>query len=143
MTTKNLYILLKETNSISSEKYLCKPYRAREKQMGFMWEGKLEVKLQNHTQIIFSLWNHYDNDSGDNWYPSENEIASHWRPSFVPIEYSPGSKLVDADWHLLYVDCHVYVSKIGFFPEPNYKSHLIDIIKNNKWMDNPDIWRLI
>ena len=140
---KNLYTLLKENKYIKSEKYILEPHRVREKQNGYMWEADLEVKLNSDARILFFFFHHCYDDNGGDWCPSEKELDSYWTPRFVPSENNSSARLVDAYWHLVHVDDHIYISKEGFFTDFAYQNQLIDLIKNDQWKNNSDIWCLI
>jgi hypothetical protein len=143
-STKGLYMLLKENEQIQSEK-VSGPFRSREKAMGFMWDGKLEVTLNSGATVSFQFWHHCHYDDGSaTWTPSQSTLNEWWRPTFVPIGPEPDSKCVDANWHTFYVDNHVYVSKIGTFSSSSRKKkYIIESIKNGSWKDDSDLWCIV
>ena len=151
---KDLYILLKEADRIKEEKYINKPARCREKMTGYIWDGKLEVITKDDLRFIFHFWVNCHDDDGVNWYPDQELLNSMWRCLFVPQERLKNDKLFDANWHLLYVDDHIYVSKTGFFDTEsfdyaNFKSvnkkrdRIEESIRSGTWEQNNDIWMII
>lgn len=141
---KGLYMLLKENGRIQSETRTSGPYRSREKAMGFMWEGELEVTLTEGAKVRFYFWHHcHDDDGSDEWFPSESMLNQMWRPKFVPIGPSADSKRVDASWHTFYVGDHIYVSKLGTFASARNKEDIIKTIEDGSWKDDADLWCII
>lgn len=143
MTTKSLYSQFKDTNLIKSEKYLITPQRDREKACGFMWEGKMEVILQDDLRFVFFFWHHCYNDTGGSWYPSQLELDSFWGLKFVPATRIPMSELVDAYWHCIYFGTQVYITTTGFFLNDQYKDEIVRSIEIGTWYTNSDLWLLI
>lgn len=152
---KTLYILLKEANLIKEEKYITKPHRNKEKAQGCMWYGEIEVNTKNNLHFIFSFWYHCEDDNGNTWYPPQRMLNAMWKPKFVPKEKDYKGQLVDADWHVIYVNNHVYVSKKGFFHTmgkfnfdtcSDYnerKEEIIKSIKDGSWINDSDTWMII
>jgi hypothetical protein len=141
---KTLYQTLKEHNLILNEKYLVQPERIREKVMGFMWEGEIEVTLKDNLRTRFYFWHHCYNDNGESWYPSQTELDSFWTPRFVPKVNSESSELVDAAWHLFKVGTHFYISKIGTFSSSGrLREEILKSIQDGTWAQDSDLWMLI
>ena len=151
---KGLYILLKEADLIKEEKYINKPTRCREKMTGYMWSGEKEVITKNDLRFIFHVWVNCHDDDGKDWYPSQELLDSYWRIKFVPQERSKNEILADANWHLIYIGDHIYVSKTGFFDTEsfdyaNFKSinkkrdRIEKSIRSETWEQNDDIWMII
>lgn len=140
---KSLYLTLKEENLIQSETFIKPPTRSREKAMGFMWEGGMEVLLKNGLKVIFQMWHHCHDDDGESWYPSQTMLDSFWTTQFVPSERSASSNLVDACWHSFKVGSHFYISKTGTFSNVRDRNSIIQSVQDDTWGYDSDLWRLI
>lgn len=125
---KGLYLLLKEANLIKEEKWKNKMYRSR------MWGGEIEVITKDDLRFIFHFW-----DS----YPSQKKLDLMWRDKFIPQDRFLDAKLVDTEWHRLYVGDHIYVSKKGFFEKDERRDEIISSIKGGTWENDDDLWLLI
>lgn len=135
--------MLKEANLIKEEKYSMKPSRNREKAMGFMWQSEIKVTTKDDLHFEFFFWHHCHNDTGGNWYPSQEMLDSMWRDKWIPQERLPTAKLVDATWYRLYVGDHIYVSKKGFFTSDKRRDAIEESIIYGTWNQDEDLWLLI
>ena len=143
-SNKGLYILLKENGRIHSEKITRCPCRSREKAMGYMWDGAMEVTLKEGAKVCFDFWHHcHDDDGSDSWVPSDKDLDHMWHPKFVPVGPEANSKLVDAYWYCFYVGEHIYVSKLGTFDGLLTKTEIIGKIKDGSWKEDSDLWCII
>lgn len=140
---KGLYLRFKEADFIKDEKYTMNPSRSREKVMGFMWEGELEVTTKDNLHFVFFFWHHYHNDTGGDWYPSKEMLDSIWCVKWIPQERSPTTELVDANWHKIHIDDRIYISKKGFFGNDKRCNQIKQSIKDGTWEQDDDIWLLI
>lgn len=141
---RSLYLRLKGKDLIQEEKMTMQPGRRREKVMGFMWEGEMELVTKDGLKFKFFFWHHFHDDDGESWYPSQKELDEAWTTRFVPEERSPTAKLCDASWHTIYHDDHIYVSKKGTFGfEGKKKEDIVASIQNGSWELDPDLWMLI
>lgn len=143
-SNKGLYILLKENGRIQSERRTSGPYRSRGKAMGYMWEGEMEVTLNEGAKVTFHFWHHcHDDDGSDHWFPSDKELANMWRAKFVPVGPEANSKSVDACWHSFYVGDHIYVSKIGTFHGKRTEEEILAKIRDGSWKEDSDLWCIV
>ena len=140
---KGLYVLLKENDRIECERITLGPFRSRQKAMGYMWESQKEVTLKGGAVVHFYFWHHFHGDDGSdasyNWICSEKRLTTIWRPRFVPISPEPGTKSVDASWHLFSVDGHFYVSKLGTFSSIRDENEIIKKIQDGSWNEDADL----
>jgi len=139
--TISLYECLSNNNQIKEKKYTIRPHRTRAKKFGYMWEGKLEVRLQDARIYIFSLHHHFDKDDGtEEWKPTECEIMKNIYCTFIPSKDSKNNFiLIDALWHKLYHEGHYYLSnKIVRAGSPWYNT-CKQQLKDGSWKNNPDL----
>ena len=127
-----------EKDLIQRINYRTKPRRMRAKSMGYMWEGHMDVILNDGRKFSFKMWNHFIEDDGsDGWYPSEKELIDAWRVSFITI----GDEMYNATWHTIYANGNIYGSKKGFFYDSGYKKKAMGYIENG--VDNEDVELII
>jgi len=117
--------------------------RERQKNIGYMWSGKVNLVLKNNQMYIFDLWHHFFEDDGKNWKPSNKQLESLWRAKFV--KFNEKTNPLDATWHLLYTKKHIYMTEKGFFPnfDEKQKDEIIKKIKSGEWKTDKDIKLII
>ena len=140
---ETFYQLLKRHNRIAEEKIINIPSRDRKQKGGYMWKGDMEVTLVTGAIVGFTFYHFCYDDTGGDWYPSEEKFTNMWSPSLVPLGPEAGSERVDATWHAFYVGDHVYISKLKCFHEKCSGGQIITSIEDGSWKDNPDLWCIV
>ena len=133
-----LYDVLVKSGQIESEtsKYRCGPHRVRQKKHGYMWEDEKTVRLKDGRNFTFKMWNHFQNDTGGKWSPSEKSLKRAYFVCGIPIK----NKLYDSSWHMYVHKGHYYGSIKGWFGYNNwgYGDEAMNMIKNGTWENDSD-----
>jgi hypothetical protein len=109
-----------------------------------MWNGKMNLTLQNGAHCTFKMWHHFTSDDGSaEWKPetnAHNEYLLAWRLESISISLILSEQIGDANQHIVIMGNHIYVSQKGFQSE-NTRVQIINSLKDSTY-NRDDVWQL-
>jgi len=120
--------------------------RSKEKMHGYMWDGLMVLTLKNGVICHLKMWYHFmSDDGGKDWKPathSTEEYNMAWQLEFISMNPDTPKQLVHAIWYSIWIEKHLYISKICFIGEPNgFRENLRQQILNGTY-DRTKVWQL-